>query len=80
MHFLKLNHLQMDHFKNYWFVWWDLTLKAPVVSWCKDGWGGKWVGCSSLAAHPSATPPIKKAYNLSHPLSDAFNPEYQMST
>jgi hypothetical protein len=43
----------------------SLTLCVPVVSWCKDEWGGRWVGCSSLAAHPSATLHIREAFDLS---------------
>ena len=30
------------------------------------------MGCSSLAVHTSAVPPIRKAFHLSYPLSDAF--------
>jgi hypothetical protein len=40
-----------------------------VVSWCKDGWGGRWVGCLSLTAHPSATPPIRNVFLTSVILS-----------
>ena len=57
-----------------------LALGAPVVFGCKDGWGGKWVGCSLLASQPYATPPIKKALRLSYLLNDAFSPLYQNST
>jgi hypothetical protein len=30
-----------------------------------------------LAAHPTATPPIRKAFYLSYPPSDVFKPGYQ---
>jgi hypothetical protein len=37
------------------------------------------MGGLSLAARPSATPPIKKASHLSYPLSDALSPLYHSS-
>jgi hypothetical protein len=49
-----IENLWPNYSKRLYFCW-GLTLRALVVSWCKDGWGGRWVGCSSLADHPSAT-------------------------
>jgi hypothetical protein len=44
-----------------------ITERLNEVKDVSDGWGGRWVGCLSLAAHPSATHPHKVdiiLYNL----------------